>query len=141
MGFDKPSDLFVMVGVFVIVLLVATLGIESIKTQGNASIGENLSRSIFIVNQSVGNLSQTVSTINDALIDDSGAADSPTSDSIIVKSWNALKSLGQSFTTAEKATNDAARLFGIDTRIVGLALGILLTLFAVIMYAYIRGIK
>lgn len=141
MGFDKPSDLFAMVGVFVIVLLVATLGIQSLQAQDNSTIGENFSETVQLINQSVGNLTNSYIGVNDALIDQSGAGDTTTSESIIVRSWNALKNLGESYSVATQTTDDAARLFGIDTRLISLSLGILLVIFAVIMYAYIRGIK
>ena len=142
MGFDKPSDLFVMVGVFVIVLLVGTLGVISVQTNQNATLDPRLTATLSLVNQSAaGNLSSVSSQVNDALTEDTSAGDSPAVDNIIVRSWNALKSLGESYTVAVENTEDVSRIFGIDDRITTVALGILISIFAVIMYAYIRGIK
>lgn len=137
MGFTRPSDMAIIVGVGMLVILTFSLGISSVNDQ----YGQTGSSPVFTsANQELGSFRNTSNAASEGLATSSGQSESPSFDNIAVASFNAILDLGGMVSTSITLLNEAADALHIPSYFLVIVIGILLVVFAVVTYSWVRGV-
>lgn len=139
MGFDRPSDLVVMVGIFLIIMTTVGIGIMSVEERQNVTIDSQTQSYITTVNGGVVSVKNTSDDISESLIGQSGSGTEPTEEGIITRSFNSILTIGRSFTVVEENLGALSAMFGIPTSLITIVLAMLLVVFGVVTYSWFRG--
>lgn len=136
MGFNRPSDILFMFGIFAIIMLVVGMGITSIQENQNITVDD----SYFVkINQQATQLQNITTTVDNALTNPTGQSEDPSEQSIIVAGFNSILSLGEIFTMIEYSFGVIADKLGVPVSILTIITTLILVTFAVVTYSWLRG--
>lgn len=141
MGFDRPSDLVVMAGIFLIIMTMVGIGIMSVEDRQNATIDTQTQNYLTTINGGVLSVKNTSDDISESLIGQTGSGTEPTEEGIITKSFNSILTIGRSFTVIQENLELMTSMFGIPSSIITIVLAMILVVFGVVTYSWFRGMR
>lgn len=137
MGLDRPSDIAIIVGVGLLVILTCGLFITSIQTN------QGVTQTSVVFTSADGQYNSSyVTSSNDAsgaLTNSPGASNQPSETNIATASFNAILQLGSMITQAKNLLQNFQDELGIPTYFLAIIGSMLLVTFAVITYSWFRG--
>lgn len=137
MGIDRPSDVAVIVGVGLLVILTIGLGITSVQENQGVTETSTVFRN---ANDSGINMYTNVSnTAGGALANSPGASNNPSETNIATASFNAILGLGGMISDSINLMSDFQDAIGIPDYFVKILVSIILVVFAVVTYSWFRG--
>ena len=136
MGFNRPSDIAIILGIGILVLITFGYGMASVsELQG---IGSN--NTVFTsASNSIGSYQNTSNSASAGLASSSGVSETPNQDSIGTASFNAILSLGRMVSDSIGLLSDITTKFFIPKEFLVVIIGLLLVVFAVVTYSWFRG--
>jgi hypothetical protein len=145
MGFDKPSDLAIIVGIIGMVIIVGLLGVQSINQTHthNASAETDFFTSGQDALLGSTGLEGAGSDITDALGSESGDATTTSEESIVQAGFNSMLDLGKTFNALKAMLSDEQGSLqseiGINPALVTMLLSMIIIVFGVVIYTWLRG--
>lgn len=135
MGFTRPSDIAIMVGIVMLVLLTVSVGVDHANT-----VGGNQSSAIFTsASGELAAYKNTSDGTSGALTSASGSSESTSEDSIATASFNAVLGLGRMVSTAINLLETVSESLNLPSYFLTIIIGMLLVVFAVVTYSWFRG--
>ena len=143
MGFNKPSDIAIIFGIFGLVVVTGLFGIQSVNFYTNQTANEENIKFYTYVNDNI--------TGEDGL---KGAADDTTealtgkegfsltellTDNFVVRGFNSLVNLGKIFTSSNQALEIGAEQLALDPIYITIIVAILLIVFVVVLWTWLTG--
>ena len=137
MGFTKPSDIAVILGIGLLVILTVTLGVESVQNKQNVT----QTNSVFTTaaSTSLTTFQNTSNTASGALTTSPGQTEANTETNIYVASFDAILSLGEMISSSINLLTEFTKSLNLPTYFITIIMGIILVIFAVITYSWFRG--
>lgn len=136
MGIDRPSDIAIIVGVGLLVILTIGLGITSIQQNQGVTETSTVFRN---ANGSVSTYTNVSNTAGGALTNSPGASDNPSETNIATASFNAILGLGGMISQSINLMSDFQDALGIPDYFVTILVSIIIVVFAVVTYSWFRG--
>lgn len=137
---DKPYDFAVIFGIFALVVVTIGFGIESVMTNTNASVGDtSFFTNVKLRVNGTDGLVATSQTMSNSIRGETSAGTTPSEEGLLVKGFNSLLSLGATFEIFSDSMADASAAIGIHPIYWTVILGVLLVIFAVTLYTWLRA--
>lgn len=139
MALDRPQDLAWIFVVMAIVFITFSYGLTSIQV--NQSVTQNATFFYQAANytESSTGLKGAADNQREALSGEDGSGDVPSEESFILRSYQAMKDLGKTWSIVESMIRQGFTSLGIPIVFVTLIASAILISFAVIMYTWLRG--
>ena len=137
MGFNRPSDLMVLFGIFALVIITFGFGVQSVIE----NYGGNSSDDDYFVSIESKMPSYRSNSINvtDGLHGTVGQSEEQTVDSVALQVWNSVRSVERTYDLFVNSTSTASAKLRLDPVYVNVMLTILLVVFAIVLYTWFRG--
>lgn len=136
---DKPQDVLVMIGLFVLIVASAGFMLQDV----NQYTSDDYNTSFFTTIEEKAYGETGIKGVGDdssaGLVGDEGSGDEASEDGFIVKSINSLVRLGRSWAIMENSMDATTKELGINTFYLTIIIGLLLTSFAVVIISWWRG--
>ena len=137
MGFNRPSDIFFIFGIFALVMIVVGYGVSSVVTQQNAT---NVDQTYFTGLQStVRTTENTTSNINNALQSQTGQSETPNQENILIRGFYSILDLGQIASNITDNIGKLTNILHIPDEFKIIMIGLIVVTFAVVTYSWLRG--
>lgn len=136
MGFSKPSDIAIVLGIALLVILTVSLGVDSIQEYQNVSASDPVFTTAANLKN---NFQNTSSSASEALTTSPGQTSTVTDTNIYVASFNAVLTLGEMISSSIQLISQFTASLGIPSYFGTIIIGMLLVVFAVITYSWFRG--
>jgi hypothetical protein len=133
----SPADIVIIFSIMAVIMITVGLGIDSI----NNDYGANINNSAFTTlgTQVDQNYKNATSELSKAVQSESGASDTSTENNIIVKGFNAVLGLGRVVGYVFGNIEYMFGAMGLPSYFATLLIGLIITMFAIITYSWIRG--
>lgn len=139
MVMEKPYDLAVMFGLFALVILTVGFAVTDINTFTNTTHETTFFDSVASrVNTSTG-LKGTADSSASGLTGEVGSSEEATEESFLLKGFQSLLNLGQTWALVENSLDEAVETLGINPVYIIIITSILVIAFAVTTYTWLRG--
>lgn len=138
--FSKPTDVVIMLCLFLSVFLLIGWGVSSIEVQQGQSLNDTAI--ITVVQQqssSTTGLGATTSGSSDLLDPPATEISEPTEEGFLSRGLQALRSISASFKSFEKVLFEAQKVFSIPVEYVGFILATMIISLMLMIYTWWRG--
>lgn len=141
MGFDKPSDLVIIAGLFLLVMATVGIGVLSVEERQNATIDSQSASYIVTVNGGVQSIKNTSDDISTSLIGQEGSGSQTNEEGIITRSFSSILTIGRSYDVIVDNLELLSSQLGIPSIFVTIILAMILVVFGVVTYTWFRGTR
>jgi len=138
--FNKPTDVVVMLCLFLSVFLLIGWGVSSIETQLDQTINDTQLISV-VQEQSTSTTGLEATTVGSSELLDPPASEisEPTEEGFLSRGLQALRSISASFKSFEKVLYEAQKVFSIPVEYVGFLLAAMIISLMLMVYTWWRG--
>ena len=138
--FNKPTDVVVMLCLFLSVFLLIGWGVSSIETQLDQTINDTQLISV-VQEQSTSTTGLEATTVGSSGLLDPPASEisEPTEEGFLSRGLQALRSISASFKSFEKVLYEAQKVFSIPVEYVGFLLAAMIISLMLMVYTWWRG--
>ena len=136
MGFNRPSDIVFIFGIFALVMLTVGYGITSVVDKQNISTDTSYFTNL---NGQLNNYQNTTGTMTGAVTPQEGQSEESSEESILVRGFNSILSMGEIFTLINQNLEAISTKLGIPSAFIIIISGMIIITFAVVTYSWLRG--
>lgn len=138
---DKPQDLAIMFGVFALIVVTVGFAVADINDKVTTDHNDTYFTTINSRVTSQEGFKGISDSSGSSLTGEEGSDETPTTDNFILQGIDSLRSLGQSWAIVKTTAEESNSALKLDPIYITVLIGLLIISFAVVIYAYIRGIQ
>ena len=135
---DKPTDIVMILVVAGMVLFTVGLGVASINEKQSAAVNDTYYRNVQARINDPNGLAGTSNNMTDALANSGDSSDEQSQANFIVRGFNSILKIGQLTSVLSDTFDEGAREVGLDPTYITLIVGGLLTIFAIVIFSWVR---
>lgn len=137
--FNKPYDLPIMFAIFALVIVTVGFGVSSVNNIQNKSVDASYFESVESSVTSSTGLKGAADDMSEGITGDEGASEEPSEENIIIQGFKSVLKLGKTFVQMTDALDEGLTELGIDPIYVTVVSGVLIIVFGVVLYTWLRG--
>lgn len=137
---SRPQDIVIIFGIFALVVVTLGFGLSSIVQEQDVTADQTFFTNVYSNTTSTNGLKGTADSVSDGLVGTEGVSQDTSEESILVRGFNSIISIGKTFKITSNALNEGSvKWLGIDPVYWIIYTSIMLVSFGVVMYTWIRG--